>query len=363
MRITFILPGIPVRPTGGTKIVLEYANRLVESYPDIQVTLCFLNDPAEKRMGKVPLPLSAKRFIGRVRSQVHPRWFPLDHRIKKRCIFAIDDASIPDADWVFATAAVTANGVAELLSCKGRKGYLIQGFETWDLPEEELRATYNLGMENITIAHWLKNVVDGATNGDCVCIPNPVDINAFHPEASIERNSCSVAVLYHTGEHKGFKYAWEAIKKAKEQMPSLQVNMFGAFASPGDLPRWVSYTRNATAEQLLDIYNRSAVYICASVNEGYGLTCVEAMACGCALVVTDFAGSREYAIAGENALVAPVRDTDAIAEDVVKLLSDKSLRERLGGEGVITAQSFSWDKAVGRFAKEVLHYCDGVECE
>lgn len=350
MNVTVILPGIPKWPTGGSKIVLEYVNRLVKSYPGTKATVCSLSNPAEKRMGKLPLPLPVKRQINRVRVHFHPRWFPLDPRIKKRCIFAIDDASVPDADWVFATAAVTARGVAELSSSKGKKGYIIQGFETWDLPEDELRATYNLGMENITIARWLKEVVDNATGGDCVCISNPVDTEVFHPVESIEREPHTVAVLYHEGKHKGFEYAWAAIQKAKEQVPDLKCLMFGAFPQPEGLPDWVEYTRNATSDQLLNIYNRASAYVCASVNEGYGLTCVEAMACGCALVVTDFAGSREYAVAGENALVAPVKDVDAIAQDIVRLMEDTELRDKLGTAGVQTAQSLSWDKAVEQFA-------------
>lgn len=352
MKITFILPGIPTHATGGTKIVLEYANRLTLVCPGTQVTLCFLNDPSDKRMGRVPLPLSVKRAINRFRSQIHPKWFDLSSGIARRCIFSIDDRSVPDGDWVFATAASTAPGVAGLSAAKGKKGYLIQGFETWEMDEEGLAGTYRLGMTNVAIAQWLKEVVDEATGtDDCVCISNPVDTKAFHPQAGVVRGVHTVAVLHHRGEHKGFRFAWAALEKAKEAIPDLKVEMFGTCPPPDGLPDWVSYTKDATTDQLSRIYSSSSAYVCASVNEGYGLTCVEAMACGCALVVTDFAGAKEYAVDGVNSLVVPVGAVDALAAGIERVLSDDGLRRRLAAGGLETAQRLDWEIAVDSFAK------------
>lgn len=353
MRITMILPGVPIKATGGSKMVFEYANRVVERHPETTINILYLSDRFSSRMGRFPAPRPLKRLLSRIRAYAHPRWFLLNRSVNKSAVDTIDDCSIPDADWVFATAAVTAPGVHALSPSKGRKGYLIQGYETWDMPEEQLKETYCYGMENITIAHWLKDLVDGATGENCVCIPNPVDTGAFHQDARYERDPLRISVLYHPGEHKGFRYAWKAIEKAREAAPELRVSMFGAYAPPKGLPSWVEYTRNAGSDDLLRIYNTSAIFVCASVNEGYGLTCVEAMACGCALVVTDFAGSHEYARQGENALVAPVGDVDTIAANIIRLLENASLREALSEAGIETAQELSWDKAIEQF-EEVL---------
>ena len=353
MNITIVLPGIQNRPTGGSKIVFEYITRLISKHSGLFVTLCYWDQMNTGKISLVPLPRRIKLVLCRIATRWEPRWFALPKRVQKRFVTAIDDASIPDADWVFATAAVTAPGVHALSSSKGRKGYLIQGYETWDMPEERLRETYRYRMENVVIAHWLKDLVDSATGGDCTCIPNPVDTEVFHPDKRFVRDPLRVSVLYHPSEHKGFQYAWEAIEKAHEAVPDLHVSMFGTYAPPKGLPSWVEYMRNAGSEDLRRIYSTSAIFVCASVNEGYGLTCVEAMACGCSLVVTDFAGSREYAKQGESALVAPVGDVDAIAENIVRLLEDASLRESLGKAGMETARSLSWDKAIERF-EEVL---------
>lgn len=352
MVVTFILPGMPTRATGGTKIVLEYANRLMISYPEVNVCLCYLIDPNVKRLGPIPCPLFVKSAVDNIRSQFLPKWFTLDRNVRRRCIFSIDNKTVPDGDWVFATAASTAPGVAGLSSSKGKKGYLIQGYETWEMDDASLAATYRLGMTNVVIAEWLKQVVDGAieTGKECTCISNPVDTRVFYPQGGVFREPHTVAVLHHKGMHKGFRYAWGALEKVKQDIPGLKVEMFGACPAPEGLPSWVRYTKDATEDQLRRIYSASSVYVCASVNEGYGLTCVEAMACGCALIVTDFAGSKEYAVDGVNSIVAPVGDVNAIAEGIVKVLRDGELRSRLAAAGIETARRLDWEIAIERFA-------------
>ena len=142
-------------------------------------------------------------------------------------------------------------------------------------------------------------------------------------------------------------------------MPDLRVNMFGSYPAPDRMPGWVSYTKSASSAKLLEIYNGSALFVCASVKEGYGLTCVEAMACGCALATTDFAGLREYAIDGENALVSPAKSAASLALNIVRLLQDGGLRDRIGAAGVRTAQALRWDEAVADFENVLF---DGGVC-
>ena len=86
------------------------------------------------------------------------------------------------------------------------------------------------------------------------------------------------------------------------------------------------YTEQADINQLRGIYNKSSIYVCASRNDGFGLTGAESMACGCALASTAFQGVFEYAKDNENALLSPVNDIDALAENIMTLIDDEQLR-------------------------------------
>ena len=348
MRVTFVLPGLSSRPTGGFKIVFEYANRLLNLPGDWTVNVCFSGEGYTQGAYGV-MPCWAKSMMNHARTMVEPRWFPLDSRVNKIYVNNICDETVPDADWVFATAIQTVEGVRRLSGSKGVKGYLIQGFENWNAQDFQVFESFRMGFHNVAISTWLQKAVEKASGEDCLLISNPVDIDLFkrHEDDYVEGHT--ISVLYHTAKHKGFEYAWDAINIARRAFPDLKVKMFGAFPKPTGMPQWVSYMRNATPEELRKIYSRSAMYVCASVNEGFGLTCVEAMSCSCPIVVSDFLGSREYAIDGRNALVSPVADSKAMARNICRLLEDEKLREKLSAGAFDTTRGMSWDVAVRRF--------------
>lgn len=349
-RITFVLPGITNTAVGGYKIVYEYANHLAER--GFLVTIYFAQEAIE-----VNSPLLALRPLAwRYKAKKYPTWFPLNRQVKKKCALGITDSVIPDADYIVATDCRTAEPVFNLSASKGSKFYLIQGFETWTFPEEKVKRTYTLGMTNITIAKWLKRIVDSTCASPATCIQNPVDTSIFYPDDSILRSDTTIAVLYHIHQNKGFSYAWEAIKKAKQLVPELTVEMFGAYEPPIDLPDWVNFTYKATQEQLHRIYNTASLYVCASLLEGYSLTCAEAIACGCPLVLSSFEGAYEFAVNNESALISPLKDTDAMASNIVKLLNNKDLRQRFSQKGFELTKHLNWENATNSFI-ETLHNC------
>lgn len=350
MKITFCMPDLNLRPIGGYKIVYEYANRLQEN--GHEVCIAFVSKNA---FITYPLPKIIRRVGAICVSQIYPRWFKLNRGIKKIAIDDISDKSIPNGDAVFATAIATAVDVANLSSKKGKKYYLIQGYENWKFSDNAVCDTYGLGMYNIVIASWLKKIVDQYSKKPSLLIKNAIDTEFYKililPE---KRMPYSIAALYHKLPCKGSQYTIEALKRLKEKYPELKAHLFGVPERPEDLPEWICYTENATKEQLLDIYNSSAIYMCTSIEEGFGLTGAESMACGCALVSTSYKGVFEYAIDKENALLSPVGNVDAIVSNVEKLFRDQNLRTTLAYQANKDIQEFSWDKAYYKLEKALL---------
>ena len=132
--------------------------------------------------------------------------------------------------------------------------------------------------------------------------------------------------------------------------------MFGMFPKPDDLPEWIHYKRGASQQETIDIYNKVQVFLCASIEEGYGLTGLEAMACGACLVSTSYKGVLEYAENGYNALLSPVKDVDALVDNISKLFDDENERLILSENGLNSVKSFSWDSALdfmNRALKEI----------
>ncbi len=85
-----------------------------------------------------------------------------------------------------------------------------------------------------------------------------------------------------------------------------------------------------------------------SPKEGWGLTVVEAGACGTAVVAADSPGLRDSVRRDETGLLVPYDDDAALADALVRVLGDTALRDRLASAGVTWASRFRWDDCARR---------------
>jgi glycosyltransferase involved in cell wall biosynthesis len=80
-----------------------------------------------------------------------------------------------------------------------------------------------------------------------------------------------------------------------------------------------------------------------SPKEGWGLTVVEAAACGTPVVASDAPGLRDSVRRDETGLLVRFGDTAGLSEALVRVLTDAALRARLGRAGAEWAARFRWD--------------------
>ena len=102
----------------------------------------------------------------------------------------------------------------------------------------------------------------------------------------------------------------------------------------------------------IDLMRTSWVHGLTSPKEGWGITVLEAGACGTPSVASDSPGLREAVQDGKTGLLVPHGDVDALAGAIRGLVTDRALRLRLGAEARRYAESLSWDAtsaAVERF--------------
>jgi glycosyltransferase involved in cell wall biosynthesis len=116
-----------------------------------------------------------------------------------------------------------------------------------------------------------------------------------------------------------------------------------------EMGQQVTFTGFVPDEELMILYNAATMLVLPSLNEGFGLPVVEAMACGLP-VAASRRGSLPEILGSAGVLFDPENDEE-MASMLVRLLEDAGLRERLRGEGLRRAESFSWKAA----AAEAVH--------
>ena len=346
MNICFVLPFYGRRITGGFKMAFDYANGLCER--GHKVTILFLNEHA---LEAYKVPQFVKRIACEYFTKKEPRWYDLNPRITKISgISGNFKSKLKDVDAYIATEVRTAEFV-KMANPLAKKMYYIQDYETWIMPQEYVQKTYAYGFKNIVISTKQKNIVDSFAAEPSILIRNPVDTDVYKPVVPIqERYHHSISFLYHNVEGKGTVYAIETVKKLKSRYPDLKAYAFGTIAKGDDLPSFVDYTYCATRDQTVEIYNKSTVFLCASYKEGYGLTGLEAIACGAVLVSSNYQAVAEYAIDGVNALLAPVKNVEELVKRVINVFEDDSLKRSISDRAIETVRNhFSKENALDAF--------------
>ena len=90
---------------------------------------------------------------------------------------------------------------------------------------------------------------------------------------------------------------------------------------------------------------RAWIHVLTSSREGWGISNLEAAACGTPSVASDAPGLRDSVVHGETGLLVPHGDVPALADALGRLIHDQAVRDRLGRAARAFAERFSWDAA------------------
>ncbi len=106
----------------------------------------------------------------------------------------------------------------------------------------------------------------------------------------------------------------------------------------------VHVTGYISSEELAQWYARASIFAFPSLDEGFGMPVLEAMAAGVPILTSNRSALPE--VAGDAALLADPGDMEAIAHAMQQLTGSVDLRQGLIRRGIERARTFTWEKAV-----------------
>jgi glycosyltransferase involved in cell wall biosynthesis len=102
---------------------------------------------------------------------------------------------------------------------------------------------------------------------------------------------------------------------------------------------------------------RATVFVLPSLSEGLPNVLIEALACGCPVIASDVAsgGSQEVLGNGEYGVLVPPGDEKALAQAILHLLQDISLRKKLSRAGSTRVRQFDASKSIAQYIRLIRH--------
>ena len=110
----------------------------------------------------------------------------------------------------------------------------------------------------------------------------------------------------------------------------------------------VQFLGFVSEEQKLELLGRAWIHVLTSPKEGWGITNIEAAACGTPTVASDSPGLRDSVRDGETGLLVPHGHVDALAQALRRIIDDPALRERMSQAARRFAEGLSWDESAAR---------------
>jgi glycosyltransferase involved in cell wall biosynthesis len=110
----------------------------------------------------------------------------------------------------------------------------------------------------------------------------------------------------------------------------------------------VTFAGFVSEHEKRDLFRRAWVHMLTSSKEGWGITNIEAAACGTPTIASDVPGLRDSVEHGVTGFLVPHGDVSAIASRLQEVIDNTELRSRLSAQALRFAQQFAWDTTASR---------------
>lgn len=146
---------------------------------------------------------------------------------------------------------------------------------------------------------------------------------------------------------KGIREYVQAAEQIKQRYPKAQFDLVGwidenpSSITQTELDEWIAAGTITFLGRLSDVrpaIKRCSVYVLPSYREGTPRTVLEAMAMGRAVITTDAPGCRETVVEGDNGFLVPIKDTNALAEAMLRFIEQPDLIAQMGQRSRVIAE-------------------------
>ncbi len=188
-----------------------------------------------------------------------------------------------------------------------------------------------------------------------IIVYNGVDLEKYKPA----QKNYTPTVLY-LGRLKYYKSLHIFIRSAKkilEKIPKVRFIIAGdgeeknnliKFTNKMGLGGMIEFVGKVSEEEKIDLYQKAWVFVNPSFMEGWGITSIEANACGTPVVASNVPGLRDSVKNPHSGFLVPYGSVNEFSNKVTLLITDYKLRTELSQGAIEWAKNFDWQKSADK---------------
>jgi len=250
---------------------------------------------------------------------------------------------------------------------------------------EELRIFRSVVAQTVTTDVQREKLRElyGFTSRDITVIPPGVDIHTFcrlesgEARMDIGLPERYILCLSRIDSNKGHDLLLNAFSLVCKSVPDIHLVIGGGSTSKAgptelevlanmkriiaekDMGERAHITGYIPDEHLVATYRQAEMFVLPSLFEPFGMTALEAMACGRPVVASRLGGIREVVTSEDSGLLVDPADAGEFSTAIIRLLNDEQLSRRIGEQGRhIVCERYSWEAIAARHIEFYEKYLD-----
>ncbi len=186
-------------------------------------------------------------------------------------------------------------------------------------------------------------------------VPYGIDLLEFHQVKRVD-NVFRVIFVGAMTLQKGVHYLLQAFSELN--LKNVELMLVGALSEEIS-PFFKKYNGNFNyishlpQSELYRYYSQASVFVLNSLQDGFGMVMIQAMACGLPVICTTNTGGEDVVRDGTDGFIIPIRDVEKLKEKLLYLYENQEMCERMGQSAKErVAYGFTWDDYGDRIIKE-----------
>lgn len=185
-------------------------------------------------------------------------------------------------------------------------------------------------------------------------VPNAVDTSLYRTLSIPKNETPLIGYLGRLKKYKSVDHLLRAFQRVLTTIPTAHLVIIGdgdmkhelqALATSLGIDRSVTFTGFISNEEKVHWLNKMHVVVNPSAKEGWGLTVIEANACGTPVIASDVPGLRDSIVHRKTGLLYPYGSIEHLTEALLLLLQNETLRAELCDAARAWAEQFQWDRS------------------